>query len=403
MKTPAAILFLAGILVADTSVAQSVYKCTNPDGSVSYQDRACSGDAEEKTVRVRKPASKQSTAEPDIKLVSVPGIGAVAVAVFDYMETIVRDDGSDGVTMGLRSLPGAREKISIMLTFMKNQRGVVPDNQARAEAVRRSAQQYMGMHTRRTELLEFQSTAGVGLLTIVGDPRYPNNVAPPGEYATATVGHIYSPSMATAITVYSDGVENQGFKDALAILQSLVAEAEVRTALQAADTADLPAAPVGYDWQQLPAIKAALLRPSGWHFDTKTSDGDLAYFVSREPNTPPDGFDTGLTVNVITNVPSKTGMSAEEYAVTFISSGAGEFDTVGEPFSSRRGPFVSHGALFRAADADKGDFNAHMVAIANNKTGTVYLCIFEGPVAEWPEIWQQGETILSKMVIDDTI
>lgn len=403
MRIPLIPCVLTLLLASAPLHAQSVYKCTNPDGSVSYQDRACAGDAVEKTVTVQKPARKKLPAGSNAKLVTVPGVGQVAVLVFDYMETVVRGDGNDGVTLGLRSKVGAREKISIMMTFMKNQRGVVPDQQSHAATVRMAAQQYVGMQVGQPELLELPAVSGKGLVAVIDDPRYPDKKAPPGEYATVTVGHMFSPTMATAFTVFSDGTDNKGFEDALAIVQSFATKTSVEGELQAADTVNLPAPPSGFSWQQLPDVKGALLRPSGWYFDTESGNGDWAYFISRERNTPPDGFDTGLTVNVVADVPAKTGMTATEYAAKFIATGSGELEVIGEPFSAQRGPFVSHGALFRATDPVKGDFNAHMVAIANDKTGTVYLCIFEGPANEWDSIWKQGEAMLSKMVIDDTI
>ena len=36
-------------------------------------------------------------------------------------------------------------------------------------------------------------------------------------------------------------------------------------------------------------------------------------------------------------------------------------------------------------------------------TGTVYFCIFEGPAGDWEKIWQIGEQMLEKLVIDDSI
>ena len=165
----------------------------------------------------------------------------------------------------------------------------------------------------------------------------------------------------------------------------------------------MPPAPAGFSWQQAREIKGAFLRPDGWHVDTRHENGDYAYFISLEPNIEPDGFDTGLTVNVTTNVPQKTGMPPSLYAAEFIRMGGSEFQIIGEPFSSRRGPFESHGALYTVKDPERGDFNAHMVAIANDTTGTVYFCIFEGPTENWEQTWRTGEVMLQKLVIDDSI
>ena len=92
-----------------------------------------------------------------------------------------------------------------------------------------------------------------------------------------------------------------------------------------------------------------------------------------------------------------------ENAAEFIRGGASEFTVLREPFSSSRGPFESHGALFSVEDPVRGNFNAHMVAIANDTTGTVYFCIFEAPADNWDDAWRTGQTMMQKLVIDDSI
>lgn len=402
MKMSLLPLLAATLACGDAALAQSVYKCTNADGSVSYQDRACPGAADEKKVRVGKPARKKGRGY-DGKVVPVPGIGEAAVLVFDYMETIVRQDGERGTTIGIRSKPGTSNKMSMMLTVMPNPQGSIPSRQQQENDVRQIAMEAAGMGFADFRFQDFEARSGTGLLSVVDDPRYPDGAAPAGEFATVTAGQIVSDTVVIAVTILSDGVDNKGFTDALAIAKTFVVAPGIVAINNESGELELPDPPPGFSWQQAPRIKGAFLRPDGWHFDTRHESGDYAYFISREPNVPPDGFDTGLTINVQTDVTAKTGMSPSQYAAEFIRAGAGEIDVIGEPFSMKRGPFESHGALFRAEDPDKGDFNAHMVAIANNATGTVYFCIFEGPAGDWEKIWQIGEQMLEKLVIDDSI
>ena len=218
-----------------------------------------------------------------------------------------------------------------------------------------------------------------------------------------TAGHIASEQFMVAVTILSDGTNNQGFTDALAIVETFVVAPDIIAVDHDGGELSLPPAPAGFSWQRASEIMGAFLRPDGWHFDTQHDQDDYAYFISREPNTEPDGFDTGLTINVTTNVPQKTGMPPSLYAAEFIRTGGSELEILGEPFSSSRGPFVSHGALFTAKDPDRGDFNAHMVAIGNDATGTVYFCIFEGPAENWEETWQIGKVMLQKLIIEDSI
>lgn len=390
------------LVQSEAGIGQSVYKCTNADGSVSYQDRACPGSAQEKKLPTARSAGQQKRSY-DGKVIPLPGIGEAAVLVFDYMETIVRQDGERATTIGIRSKPGARDKMSMMMTFMPNPTGMIPSRRQQETAVRQTALQSTGGAFNEFRFEEFHAKSGTGLFSVVGDPRFPGGVAPDGEYATVTAGQIASDDVVVDVTILTDGVDNKGFSDALAIAKTFVVAPGVVAINNDGGDLQLPDAPAGFSWQQARAIKGAFLRPDGWHFDTRHDAGDYAYFLSREPNVGPDGFDTGLTINVTTDVPAKTGMSPSQYAAAFIRSGAGELDVVGEPFSKKRGPFVAHGALFIAEDPAKGDFNAHMVAIANDATGTVYFCIFEGPAADWDRIWAIGEQMLENMVIDDSI
>jgi len=397
------ILCAIALILAATADGQGVYKCTNPDGSVSFQDRACPESADEKKVSVGSTVREETNDYEGI-VFAVPGVGDAAVMVFDYMETVVREDGDRAITLGIRSRPGARHKMSMMLTFMPNLRGTIPSQDRQVETVKRIAMQTTGgFIPSDLEIHEFQAQTGTGLFTIIPDPSYPNGAAPDGEYATMTAGQIVDEKVVIAITILTDGIRGKGFTDALAIVETFVIAPGIIAIDHAGGDLDLPEPPPGFTWQQAPDIKGAILKPDGWYFDTEFDGDDYGYFISREPNAPPDGFDTGLTLNVITDVPSKTGVTASTYAAAFIEGGGSEFQMIGEPFSGKRGPYESHGALFQVADPGRGDFKAHMVAIANDQTGTVYLCIFEGPAEDWDLTWRIGEQMLEKLVIDSSI
>lgn len=62
--------------------------------------------------------------------------------------------------------------------------------------------------------------------------------------------------------------------------------------------ADLPAAPAGFTWQEIPELKAALLKPNGWFFKREKQKDTLAYFITKEDIDKNGQFQTGLSVNV---------------------------------------------------------------------------------------------------------
>ncbi len=396
------LVLLLCLAAAPNAVAQ-VFKCTNPDGSVSYQDRACPEAANENRVSVGSSARKRASGYEG-KIIPVPGVGEAAVLVFDYMETIVRDDDGRATTIGIRSKRGSRNKMSMMMTFMPNADGRIPGRQEQETTVKQIAMlQAGGGFFDDFEIYDFQAKSGAGVFTTINDPKFPGGRAPEGEYATITAGQIVDKHVVVAITILSDGLDNKGFTDALAIAETFVVGPGIVAVNPDGGDMRLPDAPAGFTWQRVPEIKGAFLKPTGWHFDTQHEGGDDAYFLSLEPNTSPDGFDTGMTVNVTRNVPGKTGMAPSQYAAAFIEAGASEFEVIGETFSNARGPYVSHGGLFRATDPIKGDFNSQMVAIANDSTGTVYFVIFEAPAKNWAAAWQIGQVMLEKMAINDSI
>ena len=96
MQRASLILFALALILAATAQGQGVFKCTNPDGSISYQDRECPDAAEEKRVDLGGTTQQSREKDFDSKIIAVPGVGEAGVVVFDYMETTVREDGDRG-------------------------------------------------------------------------------------------------------------------------------------------------------------------------------------------------------------------------------------------------------------------------------------------------------------------
>jgi hypothetical protein len=50
-----------------------------------------------------------------------------------------------------------------------------------------------------------------------------------------------------------------------------------------------------------------------------------------------------------------------------------------------------------------GTFVMHALTIANPKTNTLYLFMFESPSATWDEAWMLGKQIMDTLAIDDGV
>jgi len=68
---------------------------------------------------------------------------------------------------------------------------------------------------------------------------------------------------------------------------------------QTLNAIDLPKAPSGFTWQEVPELKAAFLKPDGWFFKRENNKDTLAYFITQEDLTKNSEFSTWLTLNVI--------------------------------------------------------------------------------------------------------
>jgi hypothetical protein len=159
---------------------------------------------------------------------------------------------------------------------------------------------------------------------------------------------------------------------------------------------DLPPPPPGFTWQEIPELKAAFLRPDGWFFKREEGKGTLAYFITKENIENNGQFQTGLTVNVFR--PKKD--SAVEKGKDSIDQLAAKRH--GEKWSKEVGPFKEFGCLTRDTDPS-GTTVVQTLMVANPKTNTLYLLIFESPKSNWDSAWKTGKQIMDALALDDEI
>lgn len=176
------------------------------------------------------------------------------------------------------------------------------------------------------------------------------------------------------------------------VLFALFAALTVRTV----SAIDLPPAPPGFTWQEIPELKAAFLRPNGWFFKREEQKGTLAYFITKEDIDKVGQFQTGLTVNVF----HLKKDSAVERAKSMIDQMAAAKH--GEKWAKDAGPFKEFGCSYKDTDAS-GTTVVHSLAVANPKTNTLYLFIFESPESDSQTAWNVGEQIMDKLAFDDEI
>ena len=160
--------------------------------------------------------------------------------------------------------------------------------------------------------------------------------------------------------------------------------------------------PAGFSWQRLPEIKGALLKPDGWYFKkTKKRQTDV-YAISKENVDKMGEFRTGVTLNRLPSITSKTGRPPSVFAAAFADGAALKYKLT-ERSSTKMGPFQALRFRYVDAPAPLESITVHKLLIANDKTGTLFLITFESPTAEWDEAWKTGEQILKKILLDDEV
>lgn len=166
---------------------------------------------------------------------------------------------------------------------------------------------------------------------------------------------------------------------------------------------DFPSPPEGFTWKHIEEIKGAFLSPIDWYYKETRKNNTLGIFITKENIDKEGMFLTGFTVNILKNVKQSTNMAPSEFAYKFISTASKSKPVVKEMWSNNMGPFTAYGVRLKNEDKQLGDYITHHLVIANDSTGTVYMCIFEAPEKAWATAWKQGEVIMQKLFIDSTI
>lgn len=391
------LILMALAATAQTGVA-STYKCVGTDGAVSFQDRPCANDEESSVANVG--ASDGVPFDP--LFVPLPGGRQAALAVFKTMQSTVRENGSRATTVKIKSKPG-QQPMSLQITFLANPSGNQFTDEQVSDIVLKMAQPHVaGSVERRARLWETPTEIGTAVFSTLNAREYRDKNPPRGEYRTITVGQIATAETILAFTLLTNGMDTEAFNDGMAILQTALL-VNPDAAPQTAAAQSLPAAPDGYRWERCPEIKGALLAPDGWHFKKQIETDTLAYFVSKENIDAAGEFTTGLSLNVLKNVNVVMQAPPSAFARELIAEAAATSNVREPAWTKSQGPFRSHGIVVTTPDLDKGDYVTHMLAIANDSTGTLYLLTFESPVGDWAQASAIAEPMLKRLWIDSEI
>jgi hypothetical protein len=165
----------------------------------------------------------------------------------------------------------------------------------------------------------------------------------------------------------------------------------------AAFAMERPVPPASFAWHEVPEIRAALLVPDGWQVREDHEAGTFALYVTEAPYSPPAPVGTGLTLHVFRNTPGAAAKVKEifdgiaaKYSVKVSPGTSGPFRTLSCHYDS-----TPPGA--------KEAVRTFQLGIANPKTGTAYLLLFESPVSRWEAAWAKGKPIFDALALEAAI
>jgi len=146
--------------------------------------------------------------------------------------------------------------------------------------------------------------------------------------------------------------------------------------------------------QPLQDTKAAISLPEGWKTTRESEDGVFVFHF--EPAAPPGKSPTLLTLTITTKVPDRTSQSPSAYAAALIDMSQDDglppvkSQIAGLPALRLEYPLDTGGEKMRAGN----------LAIANDKTGTLYFFTWQAPMDEPATSEALREKILSSLKAD---
>lgn len=165
---------------------------------------------------------------------------------------------------------------------------------------------------------------------------------------------------------------------------------------------DLPNPPAGFTWVSMPEARAVFLKPDEWYEINKGTKDAITYAISKEQITESEQFETGLTMIAAKDIAAKVKMSPYRYALELVLAiGKDSDNSVIKQSSKKQGPFDSLFIQYENSPNVLKPIIVHKMFIANEKTGSLYIVIFEAPKDEWDDAWKVGEVMLNKYLIDD--
>jgi len=168
--------------------------------------------------------------------------------------------------------------------------------------------------------------------------------------------------------------------------------------------------PAGYIVQELGGLGGSIVRPIEWHYCCIYAKGTLVFQISKEQCSDGQGFETGMTINVIPGVREKSNVKPTAYAAHFLTKKveAAEVLAWEEPEEIKHpdmaGKFVRFDILVREEKELRGKkqvFQIGYTVFAHDEGDYIVIMIFGTPASEWDAHYDIYKTMTQDVILID--
>jgi hypothetical protein len=163
-----------------------------------------------------------------------------------------------------------------------------------------------------------------------------------------------------------------------------------------------PPAPEGYSWVYAKPMKGIFLLPKGWNFLEEKKGDTEACFITKEKISGTQGFQTGVSINLLKDLPGKMKISPSKYAKLYVETTSKKYGSI-RTIDRVVGPFTHCAVEFLSTDESGKSIHMWHIIMANDKTGSAYVISAESPERVWRENWPLIDKITQMLGVDDAI
>ncbi len=181
---------------------------------------------------------------------------------------------------------------------------------------------------------------------------------------------------------------------------SVAAQGELPPVQSSTGNRPVDQTPEGYTWHSCDLMNAQFLVPPDWHFLAAEKGGTAACFITKEEIFPSGEFETGITINQLTDIPGKRGVPPQQFAEQMAQYLA-KSRTVVRQGTQEGDPFIATGLEVLDSTPDGVKMRTYYLWLSNPTTGTVYLIFFEARAEEWEQNWALVAPVYQTLALDD--